>query len=69
MTIPFDIAREISEAITSRSVADNMIDVTIHRRPYVHDDFQFWAKQHVLASNRLIALGIDVVTFSQEMLQ
>jgi hypothetical protein len=61
------LAHQISAAINSRSVACDMIDVTLKRRPYDHDAFLFWVKHHRDASNRLIAMGIDVITYNEQL--
>jgi len=60
------LAREIGSAINSRSVASDMIDVTLKRKPYDNEAFLFWVKHHRESSARLIALGIDVVTYGEK---
>ena len=57
MTIHPAIAREISAAVNSRSVAQNMIDVVMHAKPYVHADFLYWAQAHREATAKLVADG------------
>lgn len=63
------LAREIGSAINSRSVACDMIDVTLKRKPYDHDAFLFWVKRHREASAKLIAMGIDVITYDENLAQ
>jgi hypothetical protein len=69
ITIHPALAREIASAINKRSVAADMIDVSLRKRPYEHDAFVFWVKEHITGSNALIAMGIDVVTYDQSIIK
>jgi len=59
------VAKAISAAITSRSVASHNIDAVLKAQPYVKDDFHFWLNAHRKASAKLAAFGIDVVTYDE----
>jgi hypothetical protein len=65
VTIHPTLAREIASAINKRSVACDMIGAALAKRPYEHEAFVFWVKQHRDASNALIAMGIDVITYDE----
>jgi len=59
------LALKISAAITSRSVAQSMVDVILHAKPHNHEAFLYWVAAHREASATLGAMGIDVTTFDE----
>jgi hypothetical protein len=67
ITVHPALASEISSAINKRSVATDMIDVALKKRPYEHDAFLFWVARHREASHKLIAMGIDVITYDEQL--
>ena len=62
------LAGQIGSAVNSRSVASEMIDTALRAQPYNHETFLYWVKAHVEASNKLGALGIDVITYNEATL-
>jgi len=63
--LPPDMAREIASAITSRSVAQSMVDTVLARDPFKQVDFAFWVGEHIRATKKLAAFGIDLVTYQE----
>jgi hypothetical protein len=59
------LAIELSALITHRSVAATNVDAALHARPYKRENFAYWVNVHREASAKLIAMGIDVVTYDE----
>jgi hypothetical protein len=62
------LASTISSLINSRSVASDMIDITLKKEPFDHAAFVHWAKAHIQHSNKLKEMGIEVQTYNEATL-
>jgi len=62
------LAEAISRAITQRSLASEMINTTLYSKDFNKGDFDFWRDEHIKASRALGALGIEVITYEDDVL-
>lgn len=64
-TLDRALAIEISALITERSVAATNVDAALSARPYNRANFAYWVNVHRKSSAKLIAMGIDVITYDE----
>ena len=64
VTLHPTLAAKITAAVLTRGIASDAVGRVISTKPFCNADYLFWRDQHIKATAELLALGIELPTYT-----